>query len=326
MESLIDCVKATMNTTHTISTTPTSTVPLSPDERAAEDQLLDRFVRFWTSHANDDPRTTFDQFVAGTPLAEGVELEEATADGVFGWWVLPRGHAQPVKSAVLYLHGGAYVLGSAAAYRGFASQIAVRADVSVFVLDYPLAPEHPFPAAHDAALAAVRWLTRSGVKQLAVAGDSAGGGLSLSTLASRVRAMEAPALTAGVVFSPWTDLSLSGGSVTDPTVRDVLLARDCLADSAAKYLGDTAARDPVASPLFGIPAGMPPIYIQVGGDELLLDDATRYATCAREQGVAVRLEVWDGLHHVFQLNVAELQSSRIALERVSDFLNGYLRG
>ncbi len=315
-----------MNTTHTMSTTPTSTIPLAPQEQAAEGQLLDRFTRFWGSHAGDDPRRTFDRFVAGTPLAEGVELEEATADGIRGWWVLPQGRKQPVESAVLYLHGGAYVLGSAAAYRGFASQIAVRADAAVFVLDYPLAPEHPFPAAHDATLATAEWLASSGVKQLAVAGDSAGGGLSLSALASMVTATEVPTMTAGAMFSPWTDLSLSGGSMTDPGIHDALLARSFLADSAAKYLNSTAARDPVASPLFGVPTGMPPIYIQVGSDELLLDDATRYASRARQQGAEVRLEVWDGLHHVFQLNVAELQSSRIALERVADFLNAHLRG
>lgn len=310
-----------MNTTHTMNT-----IPLAADEQAAERQLRDHFARFWSSHTNDDLRTTYETFIAGTPLAEGVELEEATGDGVRGWWVRPQGRMQPVESAILYLHGGAFVLGSAAAYRGFASQIAARARTVIFVLDYPLAPEHPFPAAPDAALAAVGWLAKSGVKRLAVAGDSAGGGLALSALASMVHATDVPALTAGVVFSPWTDLSLSGASMTDPSVHDVLLAHDYLADSAAKYLGSTAARDPVASPLFGVPAGLPPIYIQVGSDELLLDDAKRYAWRARQQGAEVRLEIWDGLHHVFQLNVAELESSRIALDRVADFLISHLRG
>jgi acetyl esterase/lipase len=141
-----------------------------------------------------------------------------------------------------------------------------------------------------------------------------------------VDATDVPVLGAGVVFSPWTDLSLSGASVSDPGVNDTLLGRDFLADCAAKYLDGTAARDSVASPLFGVPAGLPPIYIQVGSDDLLLDDATRYAIRARQKGVDVRLEVWHGLHHVFQLHVAELESSRIALERAADFMNSHVRG
>lgn len=307
-------------TAHTMDT-----IPLTTDEQAAERRLLERFALFWSSHTNDDLRTTYEAFIAGTPLAGGVELEEVTGDGVRGWWVRPQGRTLPVDSVLLFLHGGAYVLGSAAAYRGLASQIAIRARTAVFVLDYPLAPEHPFPAAHDAALAAGRWLAKSGVKRLAVVGDSAGGGLALSVLASMVHITDVPARTAGVVFSPWTDLSLSGASMTDPSVHDALLTRDYLADSAAKYLGRTAPRDPVASPLFGVPTGLPPLYIQVGSDELLLDDAKRYAARAKEQGAYVRLEVWEGLHHVFPLNVAQLESSRIALDRAAGFLSEPLR-
>ena len=315
-----------MNTTHTMSAVHTNTIPLPPHEQTAVRQLLDRHATFWSSHRNDDRRATFDLFITGTPVAEGVELEETIGDGIRGWWVQPQGWTQPVESAILYLHGGCYVLGSAAAYCGFASQIAVRAHATLFVLDYPLAPEHPFPAAPEAVLAAARWLAKSGVKQLAVVGDAAGGGLSLSALASMVNSPNVPVPIASVVFSPWTDLSLSGASMVDPGVHDTLLTRDSLADAAAKYLGTTAARDSVASPLFGVPAGLPPIYIQVGKNELLLEDSTRYAIRAREQGADVRLEVWGGLHHVFQLNVVELESSRIALERAGDFLEVHLRG
>ena len=301
-----------------------NTIALSAGEQAAERLLLESFARFWAEHANEDLRETYDRFISGTPLLPGVALRAVAADGVLGWWVLPQGFdgsgEGPFESAILFLHGGGYGLGSAAAYRGFASQIAMRARAPVFVLDYPLAPEGPFPAAHDAALAAARWLARSGVKRLALVGDSAGGGLALSALASMVGASELPTLVAGVAFSPWTDLSLSGASMSDPAVHDALLARDYLADSAAKYLGGLAARHPVASPLFGVPAGLPPLYIQVGSDELLRDDSLRYAHRAREQGNDVLLEVWEGLHHVFQLNVEELESSRIALDRIGRFL------
>lgn len=301
------------------------TLPLSAADADAESQLLARFARFWAANADAPMRDTYDLFIAGTPLAADVVLDEVRGDEWSGrppgWWVLPRGVGVPDRgTAILYLHGGAHVLGSAAAYRGFASQIAVRTGQAVFVLEVPLAPEHPFPAAPDAALSAARWLKRSGVQRIAVVGDSAGGGLALSVIASLVEAMDAPDVAAGAVFSPWTDLSLSGASMSDPAVHDALLARAYLAESAAKVLGGTAPGHPRASPLFGVPRGLPPLLIQVGSEELLLDDAKRYALAAAEQGVEVRLEIWERLHHVFQLNVAELESSRLALDRAADFV------
>lgn len=309
--------------------TTTQTMPLSAEEREAERTLLESFVRYWSAHANDDLRTTYDGFIAATPPAADVTAVAVHDGEISGWWLLPPGQVHAGDAAILYLHGGAYVLGSATAYRHFASQIAARTNRPVFVLDYPLAPEHALPAAHDTAVAAAQWLARSGVHRLAVIGDSAGGGLSLSVLATLTRASAAgeqsvPTLAAGAMFSPWTDLSLCSPSMTDPAIRDVLLTRAYLADSAEKYLGFAAPTDPMASPLFGIPAGMPPLYIQVGSEELLRDDATRYAQQAREQGNTVSVEIWEGLHHVFQFNVVELASARSALDRVAGFLTGRL--
>jgi epsilon-lactone hydrolase len=151
------------------------------------------------------------------------------------------------------------------------------AQVVTLVISYPLAPEHPVPAAPEAALSAYRWLKKQGFENVAVVGESAGGGLALVTLAQIAADKDLPKAVAGVVLSPWTDLSLSGASMTDPGVEDPVLSHDMLADAAKAYLGSADARDPFASPLFESLAGLPPLLIQVGSDEILLDDSVRYA-------------------------------------------------
>lgn len=303
-----------------------TTLALSAEEQAHERLLLDHFARFWAANAGQPLRATYDLFIGATPLVTGTTLRESAAPALPGWWVLPTGVAEPGDAAILYLHGGGYGLGSAQAYRGLASQIAARTRTAVFVLDYPLAPEARFPAAPEAAQAAAHALAAAGVQRLAVVGDSAGGGLTLSVLASLLGASGGPRLAAGVAFSPWTDLSLSGASMTDPAVRDTLLSRDYLAACAEQLLGGADARHPGASPLFGELAGLPPLLLQVGTDELLLDDARRYAERAASAGVDVQLQVWQGLHHVFQLNVQELASARRALDHAAAFLTARLHG
>lgn len=295
----------------------TITIPLSDDERRREDALRDLFTRFWGT-ATGEPRGVYDTFVSGSPLVDGVTFDPVDEEGVRGWWVRPKG--AEAGQAILFLHGGGYVQGTAAAYRGFVSQIAGRAGIAALAIDYPLAPEATLPAAPNAALAAWDWLVGQGYERIAVVGDSAGGGLSLVILASLARRAGGPAPVAGVVFSPWTDLTLSGPSMNDPAVEDPLIGREYLRDCARQYAGALDVRDPRASPLFGDLRGLPSLLIQVGTDERLLDDATRYAARATEAGVPVRLEVWDGLHHVFQLDVAHLDSSRRALDQAAAFL------
>ena len=217
---------------------------------------------------------------------------------------------------MLYLHGGAYTMGNADAYRGFVSQIATRAQCSAFILDYPLAPEASIPVALDLARAAVDSLLAI-YPRIAIVGDSAGGGLTLATLASlhgRTR------VAAAVLFSPWTDLTLGGRSIQEKANSDVLLDPARLADAAKGYGGALPLDDPRASPLFGIPSDLPPILIQVGSDEVLLDDSLRYAVEASKTGAAITLELWQGMHHVFQLDVNTLATSRRALDRAAIFL------
>ena len=292
-------------------------VALAEQDVDAESALRAAFARFWGT-AQGEPREIYDRFIGRSPAADGVRFEEVDSGPVQGWWCHPENAVQ--DRAILFLHGGAYIQGSPRAYRGFASQIATRARAATFALQYPLAPEHPFPAAPKTALVAYRWLTESGFSKIALVGDSAGGGLALVTLAQIAADKALTQAVAGVMFSPWTDLSQSGSSMGDPRVTEPLLNRDMIVGAARTYLGSALPRHPGASPLFGRFAGLPPLLIQVGSDEILLDDSFRFARLAANAGVPVKLEIWERLHHVFQLNSTELVSARRALDRAGEFL------
>ena len=283
--------------------------PLPEDERQIEQSVLAGIGQHFATFVGT-MRQSYDAMTAQTPIADGVGLEFVDDDGVQGWWVRPAGARR--DRAILFIHGGAYMLGSAEAYRGFASQLAVRTGVPAFVLDYPLAPEHPFPAAYDASVAARRWLGTQGITQIALAGDSAGGALALAAL--RGAEDDPAAIAAVVVFSPWVDLTLSGQSFSDPATHDPIFKRPVLSGAAEKYLAGTTAEDGRASPLYAVPDRLPPLAIQVGTDELLLDDAVRYAKAASAKGGEVRLDIYEGLHHVFQRSTEQLASARRALD------------
>ena len=303
-------------------TTATKTPPvetrhvLSGDERQIEQAVLAEIHQLF-SNPTGNQRETYDTLIAKTPIANDVTLEAIDRDGVSGWWVRPTG--APADRAILFLHGGAYMLGSAKAYRGLASQVAVRAGVAAFVADYPLAPEHVFPAAHKAAAALRRWLGSQGVSQVALVGDSAGGALALSVLGDA--ATSSPAIAAIAVFSPWLDLAMTGASVTSPDIRDpIFFQPGVLAEPAATYLAGADPKDGLASPLYAVPEVLPPLLIQVGSDEILLDDSRRYAQAAADKGGEVQLDVFEGLHHVFQGAASELPTARRALDAVAAFL------
>lgn len=296
---------------------PAATFPLAAADRDRERELRARFAQFWRT-ATGDRRTVYDAFISATPFAEGVSSEQVETASVRGWWVRPS--VAQRDGAILYLHGGGYVAGSAKAYRGLASQLAGRTRRAVFVLDYPLAPEATVPAAPNAVMAAYEWLRANGSERIAFVGDSAGGGLALVTLARLAHGSRPSAALAGVAFSPWVDLAFTGASMKDAQIEDPLLTYPFLQAGARMYLGGADPRDPLASPLFGDLSRLPPLLIQVGSDERLLDDARQYAARAAGAGSPVQLEVWQGMHHVFQINVAELQTSRVALDRAAAFL------
>jgi monoterpene epsilon-lactone hydrolase len=265
-------------------------------------------------------RPDFDTLMERTPSAEGVTYDFATIGGVVGWWCRPP---HPVDDcAVVYFHGGAYVLGSAAAYRNFVGQIAARAKVAIFIADYGVAPEHPFPAAVNEASAIYRGLAASGLSKLVIAGDSAGGGLALALLllvTSAVNDEPVPKPLAAVVMSLWADLALTGESMETRAESDPMLTRGALNQAAQLYLGDKDRHDAKASPLYGKLTGLPPVMLHVGEDEILLDDSRRCANRIEAAGGDAQLHIWEGMTHVFPSNVS-LQAAKDALDVIGAFL------
>jgi acetyl esterase/lipase len=264
-------------------------------------------------------RPFFDTFKASVLAASGVRSEPGVVGGMPGWWCRPDDARTDAR--LLYLHGGCYVLGTAEAFRNQASHFAKLTGADTFVPDYRRAPENPFPAAIDDAWAAYRGLAEGG-KRIAVVGDSAGGALGLAVLATAVspagRDVTRPCGAA--VQSPWVDLALGGNSMQERADADPIFTRDVLAAFAAEYLHGQDPLDPRASPLHGSLAGLPPIRIDVGEDEILLDNSTRYAERARAAGVDVTLAIWSGMPHNFQGAVGKLAAGGEATEAAGRFL------
>ena len=262
--------------------------------------------------------------VFGAPVASDIRVEPADAGGIRAEWIsAPNASAGRV---VLYLHGGGYVLGSIDSHRELCSRIARAAGARVLAIDYRLAPENPFPAAVDDAVTAYRWLIeRTPASATAIGGDSAGGGLTVATLlALRDRGIDLPA--AGVLLSPWTDLALTGESLTSRAAIDPMITGGGpLAGMVQAYLAGADPRNPLASPLYGDFRGLPPLLVQVGTSEVLFDDATRLDARARAGGVDVTLEAWNGMIHVFQAFAHMLPEGQEAIDHIGAFLMARLR-
>jgi epsilon-lactone hydrolase len=227
-----------------------------------------------------------------------------------------------IRDAIIHLHGGWFNFGSAKAYRHLVGHIAARAGASVFIPDYRLAPEHPFPAATDDVLACYEGLAERNVRRIALTGDSAGGNLALG-LASSItgQGTSVDATLVGVaVLSPVTDLTLSGATYETRAEADPLFTRPQVAALVHSYLGSADAKHPLASPLHSRLAGMPPVRIHVGDDEVLLDDSLRYAERAVTAGVDARVDVWMGMPHGFPASVGKLKAAAQALDAVGAFL------
>ncbi len=252
-------------------------------------------------------------------IPDDVKSEPVTANGIPCEWITTPGADS--GRAVLYLHGGGYVVGSVASHRELCGRISRAAGARVLSVDYRLAPEHPCPAAVDDAVAAYEWLLgHVPAAGIAIGGDSAGGGLTAATLvAIRDRGLELPA--AGVLLSPWLDLAITGESIKTRASLDPMIGgSEGINGMAAWYLGGQDPRTPLASPLYADLKGLPPLLIQVGTSEVLFDDSTRFDAAARSAGVDVTFEAWNEMVHVFQAFAEILPEGQEAIEHLGAFI------
>ncbi|MBR1211697.1 alpha/beta hydrolase [Bradyrhizobium sp. JYMT SZCCT0180] len=253
-----------------------------------------------------------------------VTCERVCAGGVDGEWISPAN--APLDKAILYFHGGGFRIGSVESHRDLIAQIALASGCRVLAINYRLAPEHRFPAALDDALAAYGWMLGQGPAHgsIAFAGDSAGGNLVLAAMLA-LRERKLPLPVAAVLMSPWTDLAATGASFVSRAEADPIHQRPMILALAKNYLGGQGDPcDPLVSPLYADLARLPPLLIQVGDRETVLDDSIMFADLARAAGVDVHLEVWDGMIHVFQMFGAELSEARRAIASIAQFLNRHL--
>jgi acetyl esterase/lipase len=297
---------------------------VTQQQRGALDQLL-RDAPLDLGGDVAEQRVIFEEMMAAIPSPADVTTSSGNLGGipVVNVEVTGADHA----SVIFYLHGGAYAIGTAASSVGLASDLARRAGARLVTVDYRLAPEHPHPAAIDDAVAAYRGLLDSGVaaSAIAIAGESAGAGLAAATLVALKHA-GLPQPSAAVLMSPWADLTLSSESISGKAAVDPALTPEGLRRRAVDYVaaGDRTAE--LVSPIFADLTGLPPLLIQAGSHEILLDDATGLAARAAAADVAVRLEVTPGVPHVFQGFTAMLDEADAALTSASEFLRAHLAG
>ncbi|MCX7619247.1 MAG: alpha/beta hydrolase [Acidimicrobiales bacterium] len=270
----------------------------------------------------DEQRQAIETLGATVPIADGVTVEPDQIGSVPAVWLEPI-NAAPGRT-LIYLHGGGYNIGSIKSHQAMVSRLAVTARARSLLIDYRLAPEHPFPAALDDAAATYRALIDEGSEpsRLVVAGESAGGGLTAALLL-RLKHEQMPMPAACVLFSPWLDLAGSGDSMATNAGSDIILDPATLDWWAANYAGERLS-DPLVSPLFGDLVGLPPLLIQVAGKEVLLDDARRFAAKAKAAGVDVELTEFDEMCHAWQLFAGLVPEADEALAEAGDWINRHL--
>jgi monoterpene epsilon-lactone hydrolase len=305
--------------------------PLAPEDAAAMTALRSAVAGMKGKLQGITARAPFNGIIERVEAPEGVTFEEDAVGGISGWWAKPAGMRE--GSAILHLHGGWFNWGTAQAFCNLVGHIALRAEAATFIPDYPLAPEHPFPAAVRDGEACYCGLANRGIRNIALSGDSAGGNLAL-VLLSIVTAKSATAQSASggglpvgaVVLSPVTDLVLSGASYETRSQADPYFVKSQIAGLVRSYLGDADPKNPLASPLYGDLTALPPIRVHVGDDEVLLDDSRRYVERAVAAGVDATLDVWMGMAHGFTNAVGRMNSADQALDAIGAFLRERLAG
>jgi epsilon-lactone hydrolase len=297
--------------------------PLGPADSAAMKTLRSAVAAMKGKLEGVAARAPFNGIMESVASPDGVSFEADTVGGISGWWAKP---ARARKgAAILHLHGGWFNWGTAQAFRNFVGHIALSARSDAFVPDYRLAPEHPFPAAVKDAEACYLGLVDRGINRIALTGDSAGGNLALVLLSIATADAAGTVPVGAAVLSPVTDLALTGESFETRAEADPYFIKSQVAGLLRSYLGGSHPKNPVASPLYGDLAGLPPVSVHVGDDEVLLDDSRRYVERAVAAGVDAKLDIWMGMPHGFVNGVGHLRAANEALRAIGAFLNDLLQ-
>ena len=267
----------------------------------------------------DDDRLSYERIMSVLPMDDDIETERVGVNGTPAEWIsAPESQENRV---ILYLHGGGYLFGSARTHRVMLAHMARASKARVLALDYRLAPEIPFPAPVEDSVSAYRWLLAEGIsaKKMVIGGDSAGGGLAIAALVA-LRSVGEPMPAAGVCISAWTDMESTGQSHTTNAESDPSVSKERLLKIAKVYLAGKDPTAPLASPIHADLTGLPPLLLQVGSIEVLLDDSTLLKSRAKAAGVSVEMEVWDDMPHVWHHYAPILPEARKAIGRIGEFV------
>jgi len=267
----------------------------------------------------DEMRRSMESLTKLASLPSKTKVEKVSFNGISAEWICAKeAHEDRV---ILYLHGGGYNIGSPNTHRELAAHISMTSGAKVLLPDYRLAPEHPFPSALEDATSAYRWLLDTGLtgRNISIAGDSAGGALSIATSIS-LRDTGEPSPASIACISPWTDLEMSGNSIKTHAKIDPLLNLQLLKIMASNYIGDNDPCSPLISPIYADLRGISPLLIHVGSDEMLLDDSTRIAEKAKNAEVDVTLKIYDQMWHAWHLNVRLMPEAKNAIEELGSFI------
>ena len=285
-------------------------------------KIIKKLVSFqmsgWSEGTIEEQRARQEKTSKYAKLPADIHCQSINADGISAEWISAP---DADLGVILYIHGGAYALGSINVHREFIVRLVQATKIRCLAINYRLAPEHPFPAALEDATTIYGWLLNQGVdaSQIIIAGDSAGGGLALGTMVTlRDNGEQLP--SGAVCISPWTDLALTGASIQSKAKVDPILDLASLQMYARYYAGENVLTSPLISPLYANLKGLPPLLIQVGTDEILLDDSTRFAEKARDAGVNVTLKIWDEMFHVFQL-IPFLPETKKMVDSIAEFVS-----
>jgi acetyl esterase/lipase len=298
---------------------------IPPQSRASREQvekLVGRWKAFFAgADSLTERRTAFRKLMETTPEPTRVQIRNVDADGVEAELIWPARVHHPIgRRAILYVHGGGFYGGSLRTHRALAGSLAKATSSDVLLIRYRLMPEYAYPAQINDALTAYRWLLETGYRNenIVVVGDDAGGNIAIEAVLRQMQAKK-PLPAAVVAMSPLTDLALTGGSLTANAASDPLVAKDDLDRLRKPYLGSRSPADPQVSPLYADMTGFPPLLLQVGSGEALLDDTLRMAGKARQAGVDVKAEVWPGMPHQWQLFPSLLDDADRSNQGIAEF-------